>query len=168
MSAISDLQLRRVDLRQATDADALVSLLDHYASSHEGGGTPLSAYAREHLVQRLADWPGFVAFIAWAGTQPVGLINCFTGFSTFSAKPLLNIHDVVVHADWRGRGMGRLLLAAAESAAVQAGCCKMTLEVLTHNTSAHTLYTRYGFAAYELDPTLGTAMFMEKKLAPSL
>ncbi|MFT4171722.1 MAG: GNAT family N-acetyltransferase [Rhodocyclaceae bacterium] len=168
MLTASDLELRRVDLRQAQDADALVFLLDHYAASHEGGGEPLSAYAHEHLVRRLTDWPGFVAFIAWAGTKPVGLINCFTGFSTFSAKPLLNIHDVVVHADWRGRGMGRLLLAAAEGAALDSGCCKMTLEVLTHNASARSLYTRYGFAAYELDPALGTAMFMEKKLASPL
>jgi hypothetical protein len=40
----------------------------------------------------------------------------------------------------------------------------MTLEVLTGNASASRLYERIGFASYQLDPALGTAVFLQKWL----
>ena len=36
--------------------------------------------------------------------KPVGLATTFEGFSTFAAKPLINIHDIAVLPDYRGRG----------------------------------------------------------------
>ena len=107
--------------------------------------------------------------LAWLAADdgsetPVGLINCFAGFSTFAARPLLNIHDVVVHADYRGRGIGRGLLAWAEQRARDLGCCKLTLEVLSNNTAAQAAYERAGFAPYVLDPAAGQALFLQKLL----
>jgi hypothetical protein len=40
----------------------------------------------------------------------------------------------------------------------------LTLEVLDGNRSALTLYQRCGFAPYQLDPALGDARFLQKKL----
>jgi hypothetical protein len=40
--------------------------------------------------------------------------------------------------------------------------------VLSGNQSALRAYEREGFANYQLDPAFGTAMFLEKKLAPRL
>ena len=105
------------------------------------------------------------SFIAWAGSEPVGLVNCFEGYSTFKAQPLLNIHDVAVAPAWRGRGVGQALLAAAEAHARERGCCKLTLEVLTGNQVALNSYVRFGFANYQLDPSAGQAMLMQKWLA---
>jgi ribosomal protein S18 acetylase RimI-like enzyme len=56
------------------------------------------------------------------------------------------------------------MLALAEAIARQRGAVKMTLEVLTGNKSALTLYQRLGFAGYQLDPSMGTATFMQKLL----
>jgi len=39
-----------------------------------------------------------------------------------------------------------------------------TLEVLSGNTGAEKLYRRVGFAYYELDPAMGQAGFMQKRL----
>ena len=46
--------------------------------------------------------------------NPVGAAVCFIGFSTFAAKPLINIHDFVVLPAARGKGVGRRLLEAVE------------------------------------------------------
>jgi hypothetical protein len=46
------------------------------------------------------------------------------------------------------------------------GCCKLTLEVLSGNTTAQTSYQRFGFAQYQLDPAAGQALFMQKWLTP--
>ena len=57
-----------------------------------------------------------------------------------------------------------LMLEAIESVAVERKCCKLTLEVLEGNHIAQHVYKKFGFAAYELDPKMGQAMFFEKKL----
>jgi ribosomal protein S18 acetylase RimI-like enzyme len=130
-----------------------------------GGGTGLSGYARANLVRELKDLPSFHGALAFNGDQAVGLINCFAGFSTFAAKPLLNIHDIVVHAGARGQGIGRALLGWAEQRARALGCCKLTLEVLSNNTRALAAYERAGFAPYVLDPAAGHALFLQKYLS---
>jgi ribosomal protein S18 acetylase RimI-like enzyme len=158
------LRIERLDPRDPHDAAALVGLLDEYARSPTGGGTPLAPEARARLPGLLAERAHYVGLLAWDGTVPVGLVNCFEGVSTFKARPLLNIHDIAVAASHRGRGIGRRLLAQAEAVARERGCCKLTLEALEGNTGAIGLYRNVGFVAYELDPAMGRASFFEKWL----
>jgi GNAT superfamily N-acetyltransferase len=102
--------------------------------------------------------------LAFEGDLPVGLINCIEGFSTFACRPLVNVHDVAVLASHRGHRIGERMLALVELLALERGACKLTLEVLDGNRSALTLYQRCGFAPYQLDPALGNARFLQKKL----
>ncbi|WP_412478059.1 GNAT family N-acetyltransferase [Azonexus sp. IMCC34839] len=158
------LRVAAVDLHDPAQAAAWLDLLDHYAQDPMGGGTGLSAYAKVNLVRELADLPTFHGALAFSGKNAVGLINCFAGFSTFAAKPLLNIHDIVTHAEVRGQGIGQALLGWAEQRAREIGCCKLTLEVLSNNTRALASYERAGFAPYVLDPQAGHALFLQKYL----
>jgi len=158
------LNVRRVDYRQATDAQALVMLLDAYARDPMGGGEPLAADVQERLCDDLAALPTAASFIAWQDGQPVGLVNCIEGYSTFKARPLMNIHDIAVLPGHRGAGVGQALLAAAQAHARARGCCKLTLEVLTGNDPALRSYQRFGFEPYQLDPSAGQASFMHKWL----
>lgn len=164
----ADLQVHPTDLADPRQVTAFRALLDHYARDPMGGGAGLSDFATAHLVERLGHHPGFVGFLAWETegeeARAVGLINCFEGFSTFAARPLLNIHDIVVRAERRAAGVGQALLRAAEDAARARGCCKLTLEVLSNNHRALASYARFGFRPYELDPAAGQALFLEKKL----
>ena len=43
----------------------------------------------------------------------------------------------------------------------------MTLEVLSGNAPARKLYQSNGYAGYQLDPSMGTAEFMQKLLPPA-
>jgi len=145
-------------------AAALVDLLDHYARDPAGGGKPLSDFARGNLVASLAARPFVFSVLAFEGDAPVGLINAIEGFSTFACKPLVNVHDVVVAAGHRGRGIGAQMFAEVEGIARERGACKLTLEVLDGNAAARALYQRLGFAAYQLDPAMGNAQFLHKWL----
>lgn len=158
------LDITRTDLRNPLHARTFIDLLQHYASGPSGGGKPLSDAVCARLLASLPDWSGFVSFLAHRGDTPVGLINCFTGFSTFRAQALLNVHDVVVHTDFRHQGVARALFSAVEETARATGCCKITLEVLAGNTVARNAYEGFGFAPYVLDPAMGNAIFMEKLL----
>lgn len=153
-----------VDLKNEAISSAWLALLDHYARDPMGGGTGLSDYAKAHLVRELAELPGFHGAMAFDGDEAVGLINCFSGFSTFAARPLLNIHDIVTRAGRRGQGIGQALLAWAAQRGRELGCCKLTLEVLSNNTRALAAYERAGFAPYVLDPQAGQALFLQKYL----
>ena len=152
------------DLNNQRHAAALLDLLNGYASEAAGGGQPLSDYARQNLVRRLQQRADTLVILAWDGELPVGLVIGFEGFSTFMCQPLLNIHDVVVLENYRGQGIAQNMLAAAETIARLRGYCKITLEVLSNNVSAQAAYCKAGFAAYELDPVMGQALFWEKKL----
>jgi len=138
-------RIREADLADTDDAQAVVQVLDSYASDPRGGGVPLAADVRERLVPMLRAHPTTLALLAFSDAAPVGLSIGFWGFSSFRALPLLNIHDLAVVPAWRGKGVGRALLAAAEERARGRGCCKLTLEVQDDNTPARILYERFGF-----------------------
>ncbi len=156
--------VRRADYASALDRTALVDLLGAYAIDPMGGGAPLADEVRASLCDRLAQVPLAISFIAWLEGEAVGLVNCFQGFSTFKARPLLNVHDLVVLPAHRARGVGQALLAAAQKHAQERGCCKLTLEVLSGNARALRSYERFGFAPYVLDPREGQALLMQKWL----
>lgn len=158
------LEIVRARYDDPAHAAALVELLDTYARDPAGGGEPLNDFARENLVDALAARPFVFSVLAFDGETPVGLVNAIEGFSTFACRPLVNVHDVVVMPSHRGRGIAAAMLAEVEAVARERGACKLTLEVLEGNAAARALYRRLGFAAYQLDPAMGQARFMQKWL----
>jgi GNAT superfamily N-acetyltransferase len=159
------LQVTALNLDDAGHAAALLDLLEHYARDPMGGGKGLPPEVKATLVEGLKGVAHFHGGLALLDGLPVGLINCFAGFSTFVGKPLLNIHDIVVRRELRAQGIGQALLAWAERRAHELGCCKLTLEVLSNNARAMASYERAGFAPYVLDPAAGQALFLQKCLA---
>lgn len=157
----------QADYADPAHARALIELLDSYARDPMGGGEPLSDFAKAHIVQALATRPHAFSVLAFADTshaEPLGLVNCFEGFSTFACKPLVNVHDVVVHAAARGQGIAAAMLRKVEGLARERGACKLTLEVLSGNAPAMATYLSLGFANYQLDPAAGQAQFLQKWL----
>ena len=159
---MADIQI--ADFSNPAHASAVVYLLNEYAKDPMGGGEPLSDFVKANLVTEMAKRSGVYAILAFVNGQPAGLANCIEGFSTFACKPLLNIHDMVVLAEYRGQGISSQLLKKAEEIANGLGCCKLTLEVLEGNKLAQVAYIANGFAGYQLDPEMGRAMFWQKKL----
>ena len=156
------LRVIAIDLDRVEHRDALVALLDQYASGPEGGAKPLSAPVREQLPGLLAATPHYRGWLAFLDGEAVGLMNCFAGVSTFRARPLLNIHDITVDPRYHRRGVGSALLAALDEVVRSEGYCKITLEVLEGNIAATQAYRKAGFVPYGLDPALGAARFLEK------
>jgi len=158
------IEVRFADYHKSSDGRAIIGLLDHYARQPEGGLKPLSSYTSSQLINKLQVIDGAVSVLAFDSGKPVGLVNCFTSFSTFKCKPVLNIHDVVVREGYRRRGIAKRMLATVETFAKEEAYCKITLEVLNKNTAAKNLYKELGFDPYELIPKMGHALFWEKVL----
>ncbi|OYU45156.1 MAG: GNAT family N-acetyltransferase [Burkholderiales bacterium PBB4] len=163
----TEIRVVKADYGNPSHAAALVMLLDAYARDPMGGGEGLSDYAKTALVPALAARPQAFSVLAFAGVgdaQPVGLINCIEGFSTFACKPLVNVHDVAVLGSHRGLRIGERMLELVEVIARERGACKLTLEVLSSNAGAIRLYQRVGFGNYQLGDAAGHANFMQKWL----
>jgi len=158
------IELVRVDYLNESHAKDMTQLLDLYATDPMGGGKPLAEEVKSNVVSELSKIPHAFSIICYVEGRPAGLINCFELFSTFLCRPLINIHDVIVLEEFRGRGLSHRLLQAVEAEAVSRGCCKLTLEVLSGNEIAKKSYKKFGFSAYELDPKAGSALFWEKSL----
>jgi ribosomal protein S18 acetylase RimI-like enzyme len=152
------------DLSNFTHATALVELLNTYAIDPMGGGEELSDYVKENLAKTLAARPDTQVIFALDGEEPIGMVVCIEGFSTFACKPLINIHDVIVKREYRGQGISGMMLEKVEQIAREKGCCKLTLEVLSGNKSARSAYANFGFEGFQLDPQMGEALFWQKKL----
>lgn len=133
------------DLSDETHARAVVELVEMYARDVTGRDDPLGDQVRANMIAGLRATPTTRVWLAYVDDAPAGVAVCFTGYSTFKAKPLINIHDLGVRAEMRGRGVGTALLNAVEQAARDAGCCAVTLEVDDDNHGARRLYERAGY-----------------------
>ena len=157
-------QILRADYSNPAHAQALIALLDEYASGPSGGGEPLPQSVKAELIPALQRTSNALSLLAFAGDEPIGLLNAFETLSTFKAKPLINIHDIAVTENWRRKGVGRALILELESSARQRGCGKLTLEVLERNLGAQALYRELGFEGYQLQEEFGRALFWQKVL----
>lgn len=152
------------DLSDPNQAGAVVTLLDRYAKHPMGGGQPLSEFTRKNLTKTLARRSDCTIILAFDKNTAVGLCNCFECFSTFACRPILNIHDVYVDENYRGQGIAPKMMQYAEQIALENGCCKITLEVLTNNEAAKASYLASGYAPYQLDAQFGQAEFWQKTI----
>ena len=152
------LSIDRVDFDRPAAVTGYLDMLDAYARDPMGAGQPLSDAVRQRLLADLPNIPGAHCLLARHDGTAVGCATCFTGYSTFRARPLLNIHDIAVLPAWRGRAVARKLLDAITELARQLDCCRITLEVREDNPRARRLYQQAGFAPAVCN------LFMEKPL----
>lgn len=141
-----------------------MSLIAAYATDPMGNNAPLPADVLARLIPGLISHPTTVILLAYVDGQPIGIATCFVGFSTFYARPLLNIHDLAILPEFRGQGVGRRLLDAAAAKARELGCCKVTLEVHEGNLRAKQMYEAAGFAEGTAREPGGRWLFYSKYL----
>jgi ribosomal protein S18 acetylase RimI-like enzyme len=158
------IEIREMDFGNEAHASGFLSVLDSYARDDMGGGAPLSPEVRRRLLPSLREQANALVLLAFEGDAVSGIATCFFGFSTFAARPLLNVHDLAVLPASRGRGIGRALLAAAEARARARGCSKLTLEVREDNARARGLYRERGFRDFELAGASYRTLFLAKGL----
>jgi len=86
----------------------------------------------------------FQVLLCFEGRTPVGFALYFYAYSTFLGQPILYLEDLFVAPQFRGRGVGRALLAATARIAVERNCARMMWSVLRWNAPAFRFYRRLG------------------------
>ena len=125
------------EIRRAREEDRipLALLFAAVAEEHDGIATepPVDVDARA------ASWGLEGTFVAVAGDEVVGSIHI--GVSPHGFGEI----GMCVAREWRGRGVGSALLAAAIEWARERGLHKLSLGVFAHNSGAIALYRKLGF-----------------------
>jgi L-amino acid N-acyltransferase YncA len=101
-----------------------------------------SAGDQQAWLQAIAGrYPAVVAqidgeIVGWAGAGPYRDRECYRGIGEFS---------MYVHRDWRGRGVGDLLLAGLISEAELLGLWKLLSRIFPFNEASRALCRKHGF-----------------------
>jgi L-amino acid N-acyltransferase YncA len=103
---------------------------------------PRSAEDQQAWLRSIAGrYPAVVAqidgqIVGWAGTGPYRTRECYRGIGEFS---------MYVRRDWRGRGVGDLLLAGLISEAERLGLWKLLSRIFPFNEASRALCRKHGF-----------------------
>lgn len=134
-----------IDLDNEIHCANLVKLLNDYMKDEMGTGKPMPAGLGAKIIEGLKNHPAYLGFFVCVENEVVALANCNRNFSTWQAKPLLNIHDFIVSPNFRKQGAGLFLLNEIERYAIEKGFCRINLEVRHDNYIAQNLYLKAGF-----------------------
>ncbi len=127
----------RVEIRPAGERDRrpLAQLFAAVAEERDG----IAAEPPIDVDRRAANWRLDGMFVAIAVDEVVGSLHVEQ--SPFGFGEI----GMMVARDWRGRGIGSALVAAAIDWGREQGLHKLTLSVFPHNEAAIGLYRKFGF-----------------------
>jgi ribosomal protein S18 acetylase RimI-like enzyme len=142
-----------VRMRAATveDLAALLELVPRLAATGSPPGRDTSqveASDRKAIENAIARPAGAeIVLIAEEAQLAVGFIHVKTVTDYFTQQPIAHVSDVVVAEAAEGRGVGKLLMGAAEDWARGRGYLMIQLHVLVGNGRARAMYERLGYTA---------------------
>ncbi|HEX2955515.1 MAG TPA: GNAT family N-acetyltransferase [Chitinispirillaceae bacterium] len=135
------------DLTSDEHCSYIIAFVNEYRCDPMGGS--LGAIAKDseqELLDGLRNHPSAVVYFVCLDNAVTGMAVCFIGFSTFKAKRLLNIHDLILFKRYRNKGIGTWFINKIAEEVTNKGYCKLTLEVRTDNESAKIVYRKAGFS----------------------
>jgi GNAT superfamily N-acetyltransferase len=143
----TDVTVRKCDYANPEDLNAIGVLINAYIADEMGGGELLTPPQQSCLAEALRRHPKSIVLLACVGEIRCGMLVAFENFSTFTVCPMINIHDVIVLKEYRGKHAGKRLLETITGIAKERRCSRITLEVRIDNPVARHLYKSMGFDA---------------------
>ena len=126
-----------IEVRPANEDDRLPLALLFAAVAEERDG--IATEPPVDVEKRAASWDIDGTLVALAEDAIVGQLHLDPNRFGFAELGML------VAAEWRGRGVGSALVAAAIERARTRGFHKLSLSVFPHNAAAIGLYEKFGF-----------------------
>lgn len=136
----------QADMNNDIELNQIILVLEKYKMDGMGDSPPFSRREVERLKHHLISHPSMFVFLIYIDNIIAGGSICFNTFSSFTAKNIINIHDLFILKEFRGLGLGRKLMACIIDKACELNCSKITLEVREDNVSARKLYSSLGFS----------------------
>jgi GNAT superfamily N-acetyltransferase len=107
-------------------------------------GYPVTAYEIRERIERIGEKPGNTCFVALDEHRVVGWVHAHE-IDRLETPPYAEIGGLVVDEKSRQKGVGKLLMSAAEEWAVANGYPCIKLSSGLHRSDAHIFYERIGY-----------------------
>jgi GNAT superfamily N-acetyltransferase len=133
----------RIDAATERDVPVILTLIKALAE-YERMSADVTADESGLRASLFGPTPAAEVVIARAGDDPVGFAVWFYNYSTFLARRGLYLEDLFVVPEWRGRGVGRALLAHLAQIALVRNCGRMEWSVLNWNEPSIGFYRSIG------------------------
>lgn len=133
----------RIRRARKGDAPVIMQLIRDLAD-YEKLAQDVVATEQDIDAQLFGPHPHAEALLAEYQGKPAGFALFFHNFSTFLGRPGLYLEDLFVKPDFRGRGIGKQLLATLARIAMERGCGRFEWAVLDWNTPAIRFYESLG------------------------
>jgi GNAT superfamily N-acetyltransferase len=127
-------------VRHATAAD--VSALAHLMSEL---GYPTSLEQMTVRMEAIRERTDYATFVAEANGVIAGMVGVSVSPSLYHSDRDGAIVALVVSSEFRGRGIGALLVERGEEWLRESGVRRVTVKPSTHREDAHRLYVRLGY-----------------------
>jgi GNAT superfamily N-acetyltransferase len=133
----------KVEIRDAVPADVplLLKFIEAMATFEK-----LAVSATEHSLHDalFGPKPAAHALLVFVDGKPIGYATYFFSFSSMKGRRALWLDDLYVDREFRGKGIGKILMAYVARIAVENRCARFEWIVLDWNTDAIEFYRRLG------------------------
>jgi GNAT superfamily N-acetyltransferase len=132
-------------LRKAASKD-IPLILSFIRELAEYERAPNAVVCREQDLRRdgFGPSPKFHVIVAEWNGEPAGMAFYFYNYSTWQGRPGIFIEDLFVRPQFRGKGIGRTLMANLAQTAIAEHCYGVRWEVLDWNKPAIDVYQHLG------------------------
>ncbi|MDA3810072.1 MAG: GNAT family N-acetyltransferase [Spirochaetaceae bacterium] len=142
---VDTINVIEADLSNTVHLNDILIALESYKTCKMGDSTPYTEGEKSRLKTQFIVHPNVMAFLIYSEGKIAGCSVCFKSFSTFTTGNVLNIHDLCIIEEFRGKGLGRKLMEFITRKARSILCSRITLEVREDNGIAKDLYKKFGF-----------------------
>jgi GNAT superfamily N-acetyltransferase len=132
-----------VEVRACTTVDVPV-LLSFFRSMGEFERLPVAATEESIRTALFSEPPAAHALLVFVDGRPIGYVVYFFTFSTLVGKRGLWLEDLFVDSAFRGKGIGRALMAYLAEIAIRHQCGRFEWSVLDWNERALEFYRSLG------------------------
>jgi GNAT superfamily N-acetyltransferase len=133
-----------LEIRAATEVD-LPLILALYVDV-EDGGPVLSIEEARSIFVRIKKYPDYKIYVAMLDGSIIGTFELLIMDNlAHMGAPSGVLEDVVVHRDWRGKGVGKQMVRFAVDRCRERGCYKLALSTNLKREAAHRFYDGLGF-----------------------
>jgi ribosomal protein S18 acetylase RimI-like enzyme len=122
--------------------EALAALFDGYRVFYQQPSNPQGAW--QFLQARLEEGDSTI-LVAVVDGQLAGFTQLYPSFSSVSMGQIWILNDLFVAEAYRGQGIAKQLMTAAENFARERGVIRVGLSTQVTNTSAQALYEARGY-----------------------
>ncbi len=133
-----------ITIRKASKSD-LGAILALYAELEIGASQSLDLHDAERIFERMKRYPNYTIYVAELDQVVGAFALLIMDNLAHLGAPSGIVEDVVVHSQWRGRGIGKAMMQFAMERCAQAGCYKLVLSSNLKRESAHEFYKSLGF-----------------------